>query len=101
MQPQGHVQVVLGCVDDGLDPQAALDRPRWYWHAGTEVRVEPGMVADDEGRAAVDGLRRRGHDVSVAEPAGFGYGQAIWRLPDGAGYVAGSEPRADGGAVGY
>jgi gamma-glutamyltranspeptidase/glutathione hydrolase len=101
MQPQGHLQVVLSTVDDDLDPQRALDQPRWYWHAGTEVRVEPGMVADDEGRAAVDGLRRRGHDVSVAEPAGFGYGQAIWRLPDGAGYVAGSEPRADGGAVGY
>jgi gamma-glutamyltranspeptidase/glutathione hydrolase len=101
MQPQGHVQVVLSTVDDGLDPQAALDRPRWYWHAGTEVRVEPGMVADDEGRAAVEGLRRRGHDVTVTDPGGFGFGQAIWRLADGAGYVAGSEPRADGGAVGY
>jgi gamma-glutamyltranspeptidase/glutathione hydrolase len=101
MQPQGHVQVVLSTVDDGLDPQEALAAPRWYWHAGTEVRVEPGMVADDEGRAAVDGLRRRGHEVSVADPAGFGMGQAIWRLAGGAGYVAGSEPRADGSAVGY
>jgi gamma-glutamyltranspeptidase/glutathione hydrolase len=101
MQPQGHVQVVLGTVDDGLDPQRVLDRPRWYWHAGTEVRVEPGMVADEAGRVAVDGLRRRGHDVRVGDPGHFGYGQAIWRLPDGAGYVAGSEPRADGAAVGY
>jgi gamma-glutamyltranspeptidase/glutathione hydrolase len=39
--------------------------------------------------------------VEVADCANFGNGQAIWRLPDGAGYVAGSEPRADGGAVGY
>jgi gamma-glutamyltranspeptidase/glutathione hydrolase len=101
MQPQGHLQVVLGTVDDGLDPQRVLDRPRWYWHAGTEVRVESGMVADEAGRAAVDGLRRRGHDVTVADAGGFGYGQAIWRLPDGAGYVAGSEPRADGAALGY
>jgi gamma-glutamyltranspeptidase / glutathione hydrolase len=101
MQPQGHVQVVLGTVDDGLDPQRVLDRPRWYWHAGTEVRVEPGMVADESGRQAVDGLRRRGHDVRVADSGNFGYGQAIWRLPDGAGYVAGSEPRADGAALAY
>jgi gamma-glutamyltranspeptidase/glutathione hydrolase len=101
MQPQGHVQLVISTVDDGLDPQRALDRARWYWHAGTEVRVEPGMVADEPGRVAVDGLRRRGHDVYVTDPAGFGHGQAIWRLPGGAGYIAGTEPRADGAAVGY
>lgn len=28
MQPQGHVQVVCGMVDHGLNPQAALDAPR-------------------------------------------------------------------------
>ena len=88
-------------MDDGVDPQEALDRPRWYWHTGTEVRVEPGLVADAEGAAAVAELRGRGHEVSVATaPGGFGYGQAVWRLPDG-GYVAGSEPRADGCAMGY
>jgi gamma-glutamyltranspeptidase/glutathione hydrolase len=101
MQPQGHVQVVLGTVDGGLDPQAALTAPRWYWHAGRDVRVEPALVATDEGRAAVEGLRRRGHAVEVADDsASFGYGQAIWRNPGG-GYVAGTEPRADGAAVGY
>jgi gamma-glutamyltranspeptidase/glutathione hydrolase len=93
MQPQGHVQVVLSTVDDGLDPQAALDRPRWYWHTGTEVHLEPGFAG------AADALRERGHDVTVSKD-GFGYGQAIWRLPGG-GYVAGSEPRADGCAMGY
>ncbi|WP_426509805.1 gamma-glutamyltransferase family protein [Dactylosporangium sp. McL0621] len=94
MQPQGHVQVVLSTVDGRLDPQAALDRPRWYWHRGLDVLVEPGLAGE------VDGLRRRGHAVSVAaEPDAFGMGQAIWRTP--AGYVAGSEPRADGSAMGY
>ncbi|GAA0710171.1 gamma-glutamyltransferase family protein [Dactylosporangium roseum] len=94
MQPQGHLQVVLSTVDDLLDPQAALDRPRWYWHTGLEVRVEPGLAG------AVDDLRRRGHDVTVVgTPGAFGYGQAIWRTD--AGYVAGSEPRADGVAAGF
>jgi gamma-glutamyltranspeptidase/glutathione hydrolase len=102
MQPQGHVQVVLSTVDDGLDPQAALNRPRWYWHSGQDVRVEPELVDGPAGQAAIEGLRRRGHDVMVvADPTGYGFGQAIWRLPDGAGYVAGSEPRADGCAIGY
>ena len=95
MQPQGHVQVVAATVDEGLDPQAALDAPRWYWHAGLDVQVEPELDA-----AVVDGLRRRGHDVRVvSEASNFGYGQAIWRSSGG--YVAGSEPRADGCAVGY
>jgi len=92
MQPQGHVQLVMSTVDDGLDPQAALDAPRWYWHAGRDVYVEPGIDAD--------ALRRRGHRVSVDESTFYGYGQAIWRLPGG-GYAAGTEARADGCAVGY
>jgi gamma-glutamyltranspeptidase/glutathione hydrolase len=97
MQPQGHLQVVMSTVDDGVDPQEALDRPRWFWHAGRAVQVEPDLL-DDAGRAA---LVARGHRVAVSpEPGGFGYGQAIWRSPHG-GYVAGTEPRADGVAVGY
>jgi gamma-glutamyltranspeptidase / glutathione hydrolase len=102
MQPQGHVQLVVSTVDDGRDPQRALAEPRWRWRSGVDVQVEPGLVAHAAGRSAVDDLRLRGHRVNVvADPAGFGYGQAIWRLPGRAGYVAGSEPRADGLALGY
>lgn len=101
MQPQGHVQLVSATVDGGLDPQAALDAPRWYWHTGRSVQVEPALLADRTGQEAVATLRSRGHEITVAaEASTFGYGQAIWRLPEG-GYVAGSEPRADGVAIGY
>lgn len=96
MQPQGHVQLVSSTIDDGLDPQAALDRPRWYWHAGRSVQVESEM---DPG--LVSAMAARGHDITVADHGAYGYGQAIWKLPDGAGYVAGSEGRADGNAVGF
>ena len=96
MQPQGHLQVVTSTVD-GLDPQAALGAPRWYWQSGRALLVEEGLADTD----TLAGLERRGHEITVGrEPSIFGYGQAIWRLPDG-GYVAGSEPRADGCAVGY
>src|SRR5262249_1058290 len=96
MQPQGHLQLMLATIDDGLDPQHALARPRWYWHSGRHVLVEPEL--DPEGGRD---LRQRGHAVDVtAEPTVFGMGQAIWRLPAG-GYVAGSEPRADGQAAAY
>ncbi|SCL21049.1 gamma-glutamyltranspeptidase / glutathione hydrolase [Micromonospora nigra] len=96
MQPQGHVQLVSATLDGGLDPQAALDAPRWYWHAGRTVLVEETLD-----RATVAGLRARGHEVAVApEPSVFGYGQAIWRRPGG-GYVAGTESRVDGAALGW
>jgi len=48
----------------------------------------------------MDGLRARGHNVTIANNgplanAGFGRGQIIRRLENGA-YLTGSEPRADG-----
>jgi len=96
MQPQGHVQMVVNTVDYGLNPQASLDAPRWYWERGREVLLEP--HADPAIAAA---LAERGHDVAIAQEYGtFGRGQIIWRLPSGA-YVAGSDGRADGAAVGY
>ena len=96
MQPQGHVQMIVNTLDYGFNPQASLDAPRWYWEQGREVMVEPETPA-----AVVQELRSRGHHVTVAEEHGlFGRGQIIWRLPSGA-YVAGSDGRTDGYAVGY
>ncbi|MFI6759267.1 gamma-glutamyltransferase family protein [Micromonospora sp. NPDC050417] len=103
MQPQGHLQLVSHTVDDGLDPQAALNAPRWYWHADRSVLVEPDLLNARSGPMAIGELRQRGHALAVADDDDsppFGYGQAIWRLPEG-GYVAGSDPRADGCAVVY
>lgn len=97
MQPQGHVQLVLATVDRRLDPQTALGLPRWRWETGRRVLVEP-----EYGPAETGPLVTRGHDVVVATDRSlFGNGQAIWRGPDGRGYVAGSEPRADGQAAAY
>lgn len=95
MQAQGHFQVMINTLDYGLNPQACLDAPRWRWIEGRTVYIEPELDP-----AIVAGLRARGHDVRVQEDLRYGRGQIIWRLPDG-GYVAGSDKRADGCAVGY
>jgi len=103
MQPQGHVQVVVDLVDDGLAPQAALDRPRFCLQPvdgnDASVHLETGLPA-----STVDGLRRAGHPltpgVSGFGRALFGRGQILRREADGS-ISAGSDLRADGGAVGY
>ena len=100
MQPQGHLQMIVNQLDYGMNPQTSLDAPRWRWTGGRDVLIEPGA-----GRGLIDGLRARGHNVVLADTASQfnangGRGQIIRRLPQG-GYIAGSEPRSDGAAVGY
>jgi gamma-glutamyltranspeptidase/glutathione hydrolase len=96
MQPQGHLQMVVNMVDYGMNPQASLDAPRWFWTEGLAVALEQAMPSQ-----IVQGLAGRGHAVSLAADVGpFGRGQIITRLPNGA-YVAGSDSRTDGLAAGY
>ena len=90
MQPQGHVQVVMNYVDFHLDPQQALDAPRWQWMRDGRVTVETRFDPQ-----LAQGLRRRGHDVSVDIATGsFGRGQMIVRLDNGV-LVGGTESRTD------
>jgi gamma-glutamyltranspeptidase/glutathione hydrolase len=95
MQPQAHVQYVLRTVLHGQNPQAALDAPRWQWMKACELQLEPGWPA-----ATIDGLRARGHQVTVAgeKSVTFGRGQAIMKM-DGA-WCGASDLRGDGCAAG-
>ncbi|MBW7455798.1 gamma-glutamyltransferase family protein, partial [Paenibacillus sepulcri] len=91
MQPQGHVQVVMNTVDFHLNPQAALDAPRWQWLQGKTVEVEQAVPPH-----IVEALARMGHDIIYAASSRtFGRGQIIWRQENGV-YTGGTEPRADG-----
>lgn len=91
MQPQGHVQVIVNTVDFKLNPQAALDAPRWQWIEGKKVEVES-TIPNHIARA----LAQKGHQVQAAlASGGFGRGQIIWRMPDGI-LAGGTEPRTDG-----
>ena len=92
MQPQGHFQVVSNTVDFGLNPQAALDQPRWQWIGGKTVQVEPDFPLH-----LAQALQRKGHDIQIAtESGGFGRGQIIWRNPKTGVLEAGTESRTDG-----
>ncbi len=100
MQPQGHVQVLSALVDDGFDPQAALDLPRFC----IDVEESGGRVAFEEGMSqeTISGLKKLGHPVHLVsgyERALFGRGQVILRDPRSGVLSAGSDPRADGCAM--
>ena len=96
MQPQGHVQVMMNYIDFHLDPQQALDAPRWQWLRDGTVTVES-RFSPDLARA----LRRLGHDVrmDLSTPS-FGRGQMIVRLPNGV-LVGGTESRTDSNIACY
>ena len=94
MQPQGHMQIVSNLIDYSLNPQAALDAPRWRFDTGNRVLLEQTVP-----RHVALGLVDIGHDVHIiAEPETFGKGQIILRQ-DNAALVAASEPRSDGIAI--
>jgi gamma-glutamyltranspeptidase/glutathione hydrolase len=97
MQPQGHLQVLSAMVDDGLDPQAALDQPRFCireGEAGGQVALEEGISFK-----TMAALARMGHavdPVSGFERIVFGRGQVILKHPETGVLWGGSDPRADG-----
>lgn len=90
MQPQGHVQVVMNLVDFKLNPQQALDAPRWQWMKGKVFTVEAGMHPE-----IIKQLADKGHEVQMQyESTGFGRGQIIWKAPNGV-LIGGTESRTD------
>ena len=96
MQPQGHVQVAMNFIDFGLDPQQALDAPRWQWLRDGSVLVESRFNSD-----LARALRRRGHDIRQdLSVSSVGRGQMIVRLDNGV-LVGGTESRTDSNIACY
>lgn len=101
MQPQGHLQTLVRMVDYDQQPQAACCAPRWKVNRDFTLDIEPNMDGD-----VIEGLRALGHQLhSVNDPyMDFGAGQFIWRMSEDNnehGYVAASDGRRDGQAVGF
>ncbi|KAI9915424.1 hypothetical protein PsorP6_007834 [Peronosclerospora sorghi] len=108
MQPQGHVQVLSHMLLHGMNPQEALDAPRFCIDVncpksrdtGSPVLVEPHLDSD-----VISALREKfGHNVQKVDGFKrmiFGRGQIIVRDPKTGVLCAGSDGRADGCAMGW
>ena len=102
MQPQGHFQVLNAMIDDGLNPQEALDRPRWCLKAGTPdsaLALEEGIPVQTMAK-----LAEMGHPVQPVSGRArgvFGSGQIIRRDAETGVLFGGSDPRKDGLVAAY
>ena len=98
MQPQGHVQMLVNMIDWGMNPQEALDAPRfeivapWPDAVALERTVAPAIRAD---------LERMGHTVVQNGIFGFGGGQIIVVDPASGVRLGGADPRKDSTVVAY
>jgi len=90
MQPQGHLQVLLNTIDYGMNPQSALDAPRWQWTGGMEVHIEEDFPSE-----IAQALEGKGHRIAInRDTSFFGRGQMIIRTGEGQ-LCGATEKRAD------
>ena len=90
MQPQGHLQVVMNMIDFKMNPQEALDAPRFRWDEGLKVSLENSISP-----YIAQQLSKKKHHITIdVDSGGFGRGQIIQKTKHG--YIAGTETRCDG-----
>ena len=94
MQPQGHVQLLLNLLVFGMDPQAAVDAPRFRSYDGKRLALEAPIGPD-----AREALERMGHRLLDESGVAFGGAQLVLRLERG--WAGASDPRKDGMAAGH
>jgi gamma-glutamyltranspeptidase/glutathione hydrolase len=95
-QIQTHAQVLTRIVVDGDDPQVAISAPRWQVDPDRwRVTIEPRFPAD-----WLDDLRDRGHDIRPVRDYDDAMGHAHAIELTGTGYLAATDPRAEGAVLG-
>jgi len=105
-QPQWNFQAIVNFVDFGMNPQQVAEAPRWSSFPGASP---PGIgkpyelqVEDRFGEATLKALGSRGHNVTTVGDWGIGGAvQMIVRDPGSGILLGGSDPRAEGVALGY
>ncbi|MBM7566023.1 gamma-glutamyltranspeptidase/glutathione hydrolase [Paenibacillus sacheonensis] len=101
-QPQTQCALLTRIADYGMDPQAAVDAPRWVWgrtwgESTQELRIESRVPEDVRAE-----LARAGHLVRTVDAFDGVVGHAHAILIDGHGFrLGGTDPRSDGQAIGW
>ncbi len=110
VQVQSNLQVICNLIDYGMNPQEAVEAPRWQHGpvvtdgSGTpdELARELFSIEDRADPAVLADLERRGHESAPLGPwAHSSSYQLIAVDADTGAYLGGSDPRCDGHAAGY
>jgi gamma-glutamyltranspeptidase/glutathione hydrolase len=101
-QPQTQCALFTRIAVFGMDPQSAVDAPRWLlgrtWGQPSDtLKLESRFPA-----AVPDVLGRRGHEIEILGPyeEAMGHAGAIVRRADGV-LEGGADPRSDGAVAAY
>ena len=103
-QPQTNFQIIHDLVDLDMDPQSAVEAPRWSHMPGTPPRDQlPEALRMEAGypSATVDALRAKGHKVNVVDRWSFGSAKVIVRDHENGTWLGGADPRRVGYALGW
>ena len=96
-QVQTNFQLAVALIDHGLDPQRAIDEPRWYHERGRALKVEARVP-----EATLKGLAAKGHEIALlpewSETTG---GAQIIRIEENGSFAGGADARREGHAAGY
>jgi gamma-glutamyltranspeptidase/glutathione hydrolase len=103
-QPQWNMQLITNLIDFDMNVQETVEAPRWLDFPGTdpadaekqaELRIEK-RVAEQ----TLKDLKSRGHNVVLLEPHAAGGAAQIIEIMENGVLAGGSDPRADGSAIG-
>jgi len=103
MQPQGHVQVISNMIDHKMDPQSALDAPRFFIQAESEkgdIWFEDGISEMTIKELENMGHKVHHHPMKSWDRIKFGVGQIITKNKQGV-LVGGTDGRYDSSAIGW
>jgi gamma-glutamyltranspeptidase/glutathione hydrolase len=103
-QPQTNLQVIHNLLDCEMNPQSAVEAPRWSHQPGTpprdqlpeELRMEDGFNPD-----VVEALRDKGHKISVVDRWSFGSAKVIVHDATTGTWMAGADPRREAYALAW
>ena len=103
-QPQSNFQIIHDLVDLNMDPQSAVEAPRWSHQPGTPPRDQvPEALRMEEGfdQSTLDALRKKGHKVTVVDRWSFGSAKIIVRDRENGCWLGGADPRRLAYALAY